>query len=88
MSGITSNESNPLDEFTPHGIKTIGGYDYVLMVDEGGQAVIMRVSADKSEIRYCLMSKVSGSFATIAAAIDAFWVAPDVSKVYTYLFQC
>lgn len=88
MSRLKAIADNPLNEFIVHGVKTVGSYDYILMVDEEGQTVIMRVAADQSTIKYCVMPKATGTFSEMGTVIDAFWVSPDdVAKVYKYLFQ-
>jgi hypothetical protein len=86
---VASKSQNPMDEFICHGIKTVGSYDYFLMVDATGKCYIERVAADDSTYRYNKMSElpISTSFANIATAIDAYWAAPE-THVYKYLFQC
>lgn len=83
-----SKIQNPIDEFTAHGVKTVGDYQYVLLVDGEGACYIERVATDESSIKFCKMPHVDHTtFAEIATQIDAFWVSPE-SHSYVYIFQC
>lgn len=85
---LKSKYANPLDSFVSHGVKTeSAGDQYVLLVDETGQAVIEFISANTNTIKFAEMPNPGSDQANvIAAAIDTFWLDPT-SKTYVYLFQ-
>jgi len=87
---VQSSYKNPLDNFVAHGVKTVSSYQYILLVDEKGQAVIERVASDSSTIMFCKMARPPAevdTFTEQADAIDDFWTSPE-TKTYQYLFQC
>ena len=56
--------------FTTSGVKEIGNYTYVLLIDGGSPlTLIKRIKTDNSEIKFAL--RVSGT-------IDAFWATPAI----------
>ncbi len=55
--------------FITSGVKEIGSYIYVLMIDLSGQTIIKRVKSDNTEIKF--VERTSGS-------IDDFWLDPTV----------
>jgi hypothetical protein len=86
-----SKTQSPIDECVVHGVKTVGDYDYYLLVDSDGSAYIERVKSDDSTILFCKMALNSAddTLAEKATTIDNFWSTPsDASHVYKYLFQC
>lgn len=87
---IKSKYLDALSNFVAHGIKTVGDYDYVLLVDQTGQTIIQRIYTDSTEILYCKMPDTTfTTFAAVKTQIDAFWVNPaSTDKVYGYIFQC
>ena len=84
-----SKIQNPIEDYEFAGIKTVGLYDYYLMVDGDGNAVIVRNATDDSETKFNKMHNTpDATLSEKATAIDAYWVAPaDASKVYKYIFQ-
>ena len=85
---LKSKYGDPLENFDFHGYKTIGGYSYVLLVDETGQTLIQRTSADSSTVMYTLMDvPPSDQKNVIAQAITTFWAGSIASYSYVYLFQ-
>lgn len=66
--------------FTISGVKEIGGYTYVLLVDFAGLTLIKRVTSDNSEIKF--VKKSSGQ------SIDDFWANPDATGLnYTFIHE-
>ena len=83
-----STKQNILDEYEFHGIKTVGDYDYYLLVDSTGNCVIARNKIDDSSLRYVTMpTPVATAYSDIATAIDEFWAASIENYNYGYLFQ-
>jgi len=56
-----------LGTFAPHGVVTAGGFTYVLLVNMDGSALVQRVNADSSEIRYAVKTE--------SETIVEFWAA-------------
>lgn len=83
---LESKYTDPLEAFVVHGIKTVTSYDYVLLVDKSGKAVIKRIASDSSDIKFTAMHSSSIVFDNIATDIDSFWVSPE-SHTYKYIFQ-
>ena len=55
--------------FITSGVKEIGSYIYVLMIDLSGQTIIKRVKSDNTEIKFVEMTEGS---------IEDFWSDPTV----------
>jgi hypothetical protein len=98
---IISKSDSPLDAFTCHGIKTISGASYLLLVDETGNTLIQYVSSDNTTILFNLMPHVPDSTVTssigivqnlpptmaqISTAITNYWAGTIQNYSYTYLF--
>jgi hypothetical protein len=87
MATPTARRQNPLEDFVTHGFKTVGDYEYQLLVDALGTCYIQRLKSDDTDYKFCKLPHVDGTFAQIASAIDAFWVDPSsADKVYSYIF--
>ena len=85
---ITPKEVSPLDGYEIHGVKSVGSYDYYLLVADKGECVICQAAQDDSTYLFAKLAEDPAATHTeIAAAITAFWVSP-ASHVYQYLFQC
>lgn len=57
--------------FTVSGVKDIGDYKYVLLIDFAGTALIKRIKTDNSSIKYhCINDPAPES-------IDDFWSDPE-----------
>jgi hypothetical protein len=84
-----SKIQNPIEDYEFAGIKTVGSYDYYLMVDGDGNAVIVRNATDDSETKFNKMKiALDATFSERETAIDAYWTSPaDASKIYKYIFQ-
>lgn len=61
--------------FTVSGIKEIGSYTYVLMIDFAGLTLIKRIIDDESEIKYAKRT---------TETIDNFWADPT-AHTYEYI---
>ena len=86
-----SKEQSPIDDFVIHGIKTVGDYDYYLLVDNDGGCFIQRIDSDDESTRFCKMATPAEgtSLSAKAVLIDTFWTSPaSEDKNYTYIFQC
>ena len=83
---LKSEYANPLDCFIPHGIKLIGSYKYVLLIDQKGQTIIERIASDSSTIMFTEMT-TPVTPQTVADVITAFWAADVTTYAYVYLFQ-
>ena len=65
--------------FVTSGVKEIGEYIYILLIDLAGQTIIKRVKSDNSEIKF---RKKSGQ------SIEDFWATPDGSGiVYKWIHE-
>ncbi len=64
--------------FITSGVKEIGSYTYVLLIDLSGQTLIKRVKTDQSEIKF--VEKTTGT-------IEDFWADPVTSKTYVWIHQ-
>lgn len=74
---IQSKYNNPLPNFVNHGIKEIGEYTYVLLIDMVGQTLIKRFN-DPTDIKFAL--KPDGT------SIATFWADP-IAHDYDYLYK-
>ena len=84
---IQPKEISPLDGYEVYGIKSVGLYDYYLLVATKGECVICQAAQDDSSYLYAKMPVTgSSSFSDIADAITDFWVSPELHS-YQYLFQ-
>lgn len=75
---LKTKYNNPLEGFVVHGVKEIGSYTYVLLVDMTGQTIIKRVATDNSTIMFALKEE--------GVTIPVFW-AGATSHEYKYLYQ-
>lgn len=63
--------------FITSGVKEIGNYIYILMIDLSGQTIIKRVKSDNTEIKF--VERTEGT-------IDAFWADPTV-HIYKWIHE-
>jgi hypothetical protein len=83
-----SKRQNPIDEFEIHGVKTVGDYDYFLLIDADGECYIQKAASDDSLYTFAKMPVPAGTHLSgMAALINAFWASPE-SHTYKYLFEC
>jgi len=75
---LKSKFKDPTVNFVIHGVKTVGNYVYVLLVDMTGQALIRRIKNDNTEI---LFSKKPDQ-----ASISDFWTNAD-QHTYQYIHE-
>lgn len=74
---INPKGDNITKNFTVSGVKEIGDYTYILLIDFAGLTLIKRIKLDNSEIKY--VKKTSGS-------IENFWADPSVHE-YKYIHK-
>ena len=73
---LNSKYVNQEKNYITHGVKEIGDYTYVLLIDMAGVSLIKRVKSDNTEILFT--KKESGSIAT-------FWSDPTIHS-YNYFY--
>lgn len=66
-----------LKGFVTSGVKEIGNYTYVLLLDLAGQTLIKRVKTDQSEIKF--VKRNVGDIVT-------FWLDPTIHS-YIYIHE-
>ena len=74
---LSSKYSNPIENFQASGIKEIGDYTYVLLIDLQGQVLIQRIRSDESGIKFVKKG---------SQTIEAFWANP-ASYSYIWVHQ-
>ena len=74
---INSGYVNPIKNFQSSGIKTVGSYEYVLLIDLAGQVLILRRKDDDTEIKFT--KKTTGT-------IEAFWADPTAHS-YVWIHE-
>lgn len=82
---MESSRQSPIDEYDLHGVKTVGDYEYWLLIDVDGNCVISQIKSDDSTFLFTKMPDASGGFSARASAIDEFWTNPE-NHTYKYLF--
>lgn len=73
---LTSRYKNPIPNFQAHGVKTVGLYQYILLIDLQGSVLIERVKTDNSEILFVKMPE--------GTDIATYWASADT---YTYKYM-
>lgn len=73
---LVNKYTNILLGYVFHGLKTVGDYQYVLLINMEGEVIIMQIKTDQSVAKY--------KAKPTATTIDNFWSAPD-THTYDYI---